>query len=161
FGKATQAVRQGSIGKVQSAETSSPAHLEPTHPDLFWYGIHGCESLFTVMGTGCESVQRRTTTDGLIEVAGTWSGGRTGIFRESKTYSGVARGEKGEAPVGAFDDYTPLLVEIVKFFQTRQPPVSAAESLEIYAFMEAADESKRQGGAAVKLSEVMAKASAP
>ena len=161
FGKATQAVRQGSIGKVQSAETSSPAHLEPTHPDLFWYGIHGCESLFTVMGTGCESVQRRTTADGLIEVAGTWTGGRTGIFRESKTYGGVARGEKGEAPAGVFDGYTPLLVEIVKFFQTRQPPVSATESLEIYAFMEAADESKRQGGAMVKLSDVMTKASAP
>jgi hypothetical protein len=160
FGKATQAVRQGSIGKVQSAETSSPAHLEPTHPDLFWYGIHGCESLFTVMGTGCESVQRRTTPDGLIEVAGTWQGGRSGIFRESKAYGGVARGEKGEAPVGAFDGYTPLLVEIVKFFQTRQPPVSAEESLEIYAFMEAADESKRQGGAAVKLSDVRAKAAA-
>jgi hypothetical protein len=158
FGKATQAVRQGSIGKVQSAETSSPASLEPTHPDLFWYGIHGCESLFTVMGTGCESVQRRTTPEGLIEVAGTWKGGRTGIFREAKTYGGVARGEKGEAPVGAFDGYTGLLAEIVKFFQTRQPPVSAAESIEIYAFMEAADESKRQGGAVVKLSDVMAKA---
>jgi hypothetical protein len=158
FGKATQAVRQGSIGQVQRAETSSPAHLEPTHPDLFWYGIHGCESLFTVMGTGCESVKRGTTPDGLIEVTGTWKGGRTGIFRESKTYGGTAKGEKGEAPAGAFDGYGGLLVEIVKFFQTRQPPVTAAESLEIYAFMEAADESKRQNGAAVKLSDVMAKA---
>ena len=44
--------RAGSIGKVQSAETTSPAHLEPHHPDLYWYGVHGCESLFTVMGTG-------------------------------------------------------------------------------------------------------------
>jgi len=158
FGKATQAVRNGSIGKVQSAETSSPAHLEPTHPDLFWYGIHGCESLFTVMGTGCESVQRRTTPDGLIEVAGTWKGGRTGTFRESKTYGGTAHGEKGDAPAGAFEGYTPLLAEIVKFFQTRQPPVTAEESLEIYAFMEAADESKRQNGAPAKLSDVMAKA---
>ena len=161
FGKATQGVRQGSLGPVLSAETSSPAHLEPTHPDLFWYGIHGCESLFTVMGPGCESVQRRTTPDGLIEVVGTWKGGRTGTFRESKTYGGVARGEKGEAPAGAFDGYGALLVEIVKFFQTRRTPVTAAESLEIYAFMEAADESKRQGGAAVKLSDVMAKAGAP
>lgn len=161
FSKTTQAVRQGSLGQVQSAETSSPAHLEPTHPDLFWYGIHGCESLFTVMGIGCESVQRRTTPDGLIEVVGTWKGGRTGTFRESKTYGGVARGEKGEAPVGDFDGYTPLLVEIVKFFQSRRPPVSAAESLEIYAFMEAADESKRQGGAAVKLEDVLKKAAGP
>gem|GEM_PF-6699092 len=32
------------------------------------------------------------------------------------------------------------------------------EILEIYAFMEAADESKRQGGAAVKVADVLAKA---
>ncbi len=161
FGKATQAVRQGSIGKVLSAETTSPASIEPTHVDLFWYGIHGCESLFTVMGTGCETVQRRATPEGLIEVVGTWKGGRTGTFRESKAYGGIARGEKGEAPAGAFDGYRGLVVEIVKFFQTRQPPVSAEESLEIYAFMEAADESKRQGGAAVQIADVMKKHARP
>ncbi len=158
FGKNTMAVRAGSIGKVLSAETSSPAHLEKTHPDLFWYGVHGCESLFTVMGTGCESVERRLTADGKIEVIGHWKGGRTGIFRESDGYSGKAIGEKGEAAVGNFDGYAPLVVEIVKFFQTGKSPVMAAESIELFAFMEAADESKRQGGKAVALTEVMAKA---
>ena len=79
YGKAVQAVRGGSIGKVTHAETTSPASLEKTHPDLFWYGVHGCESLFTVMGTGCESVKRGTTADGKIEVTGKWAGGRTGV----------------------------------------------------------------------------------
>ncbi len=158
FGKNTLAVRAGSIGAVLSAETSSPASLEKTHPDLFWYGVHGCESLFTVMGTGCETVERRTTPEGKIEVIGHWKGGRTGIFREGEGYSGKARGEKGEAPVGNFDGYAPLVVEIVKFFQTGKPPVMAAETKELFAFMEAADESKRQGGKAVALAEVMAKA---
>ena len=160
FARNTQAVRAGSIGKVQSAETSSPAHLEPHHPDLYWYGVHGCESLFTVMGTGCDSVERRTTADGRIEVAGKWKGGRTGIFRESNAYSGKARGEKGEVPVGSFDGYAPLVVEIVKFFQTHQSPVPAAETIELFAFMEAADESKRREGKAVTLAEVMEKAKA-
>src|SRR5438045_1682053 len=68
FGKTTQAVAHGSIGKVKSAETFSPMSLEPTHPDLYWYGVHGCESLFTVMGTGCKSVKRNTTPDGKVEV---------------------------------------------------------------------------------------------
>src|SRR5262249_10820033 len=87
FGKATQALCNGSIGKVLQAETSSPCPLEKTHPDLFWYGVHGVESLFTVMGAGCESVKRGTTSDGRIEVTGTWRGGRIGIFREdSKAY---------------------------------------------------------------------------
>lgn len=160
YGKNTQAVRGGSIGAVKSAETFSPAHIEATHPDLFWYGIHGVESLFTVMGTGCESVTRDTTTNGMIRVTGKWSGGRTGVFGEGKGYGGKAVGEKGESPVGQFDGYEPLLVEVVKFFRSGVAPVSPDETLEIYAFMAAADESKRRGGAEVSLNEVMEKARA-
>ena len=39
----------------------------------------------------------------------------------------------------------------MKFFQTSVAPVQPEETLEILAFMEAADESKRQGGAPVKI----------
>lgn len=160
YGTNAQAVRGGSIGPVTSASTFSPAHLEPTHPDLFWYGIHGVESLFTVMGPGCVSVARDTTTNGLIRVTGKWSGGRTGVFTEGKGYGGKAVGGKGEAPAGQFDGYEPLLVACVSFFRTGVAPVSAAETLEIYAFMAAADESKRRGGAEVTLAEVMDRARA-
>jgi len=165
FGKTTQAVRHGAIGKVKSAETFSPVNLEATHPDLFWYGVHGCESLFTVMGTGCKSVKRGTTPDGKVEVIGTWSDGRTGIFRQEngadrKGYGGKAVGEKGESPIGAYDGYDVLLFEIVKMFRTGKAPVSAEETTELYAFMEAADESKRRNGAEVTLKEVLDKARA-
>ena len=159
FGKGTLAVRGGSIGKVQKASTGSPASLEPHHPDLFWYGIHGVESLFTLMGTGCQSVKRSTTADGKITVTGTWEGGRSGTFTEQKGYGGTATGEKGEsADVGKFDGYEPLLHSIVHFFRTGVTPVTPEETLEIYAFMEAADESKRRNGAEVTLKEVMDKA---
>jgi len=158
FGKGTQAVRGGSIGAVKQAETTSPASLEEHHPDLFWYGIHGVESLFTVMGTGCQSVKRGTTADGKITVTGTWAGGRTGTFTEAKGYGGKAIGEKGEAAIGTYDGYDPLLYSIVHFFRTGVAPVSSEETLEIYAFMEAADESKRRNGAEVSIKEVMDKA---
>ncbi len=159
FGKSTQAVRKGSNGKVMHAETSSPASLEPHHPDLFWYGIHGVESLFTLMDTGCQSVKRGTTADGKITVTGTWSGGRSGTYTESKGYGGKAVCEKGEnTDVGKYEGYDPLLFAIVHFFRTGVAPVSTEETLEIYAFMEAADESKRRGGAEVTLKEVMDKA---
>lgn len=164
FGKGTLAVRGGSIGKVLEAETVSPVSLEPTHPDLFWYGIHGVESLFTVMGTGCVSVKRGTTADGRVEVVGTWEGGRKGTFRQStdksKAYGGTAKGEKGEAAIGTYDGYDPLLVAAIEMFRTGNPPVSMEETVEIYAFMEAADESKRRGGAEVTLKEVLDKAKA-
>ena len=160
FGKNSLAVRDGSIGKVTRCETSSPAAHEPTHPDLYWYGIHGVESLFTVMGTGCQSVVRGKTADGKIEVKGVWKDGREGIFREGSGYQGKAIGDKGESPVGSYDGYDPLVFAIVKFFHTGVAPVSPDETLEIYAFMEAADESKRQSGASVTLESVMAKARA-
>lgn len=155
FAANSQAVRQGLLGKVLYAETSSPCELEPHHPDLFWYGIHGVESLYTVMGTGCQTVQRDTTPDGKIEVIGIWTGGRKGIYREDKQYHGLARGDKGEAPVGSFDGYQPLVAEIMRFFQTGVAPVKPQETLELLAFMEAADQSKREGGAVVNLAEVL------
>ena len=151
FARNTQAVRNGLIGKVSYAETYGPCELEPHHPDLFWYGVHGAESLFTIMGTGCETVQRQTTADGKIEVVGNWSGGRKGVFRENKEFHGVARGEKGETAAGSFDGYEPLVAAIMKFFQTAVAPVRPEETIEIFAFMEAADESKNKGGTPVKI----------
>ena len=158
YGKATQAARAGALGKIMHAETFSPASIEVRHPDLFWYGVHGCESLFTVMGPGCETVHRRSTADGKIEVIGKWKGGRTGIFREGKGYGGHAKGTKGEGEVGKYDGYAPLVVEVVRMFQTGNVPVDPQETIEVFAFMEAADESKRQEGKLVKLADIIAAA---
>ena len=158
YGKATQAARAGALGKIMHAETFSPASIEVRHPDLFWYGVHGCESLFTVMGPGCETVHRRSTADGKIEVIGKWKGGRTGIFREGKGYGGHAKGTKGEGEVGKYDGYAPLVIEAVRMFQTGNVPVDPQETIEVFAFMEAADESKRQEGKLVKLADIIAAA---
>ena len=75
-------------------------------------------------------------------------------------YGGSAIGNKGRADAGTYAGYRPLVVDIVKFFRTGKVPVSEAETLEIYAFMEAADESKRQNGKSVTLEYVMKKARA-
>lgn len=158
----TQEARHGQVGRVLGADTFSPATLEKTHPDLFWYGIHGVETLFTVMGTGCKSVIR-VHNPGTEIVVGTWEDGRVGTFRGSRTgthgYGGTVYGEKGNMTLGPYGGYNALLAEIIKFFQTKQAPVPAEETLEIYAFMEAADESKRLGGQSVTLESVMQKAS--
>ena len=158
FAKGTLAVRGGSIGKVTYCETHSPCSLEPHHPDLFWYGIHGVESLFTALGPGCISVRRGKTEDGKIKVTGKWTGDRTGVYREGKGFGGKAVGSKGESEVGKFDGYPPLIREIVTFLKTGDAPVTPEESIAIYAFMEAADESKRRGGEEVSLEEVLKKA---
>ena len=56
--------------------------------------------------------------------------------------------------------YEELCREIGRFFKTGKSPVRAEETIEIFAFMEAADESKRQSGAPVSLANVLAKAKA-
>lgn len=155
YGTDTQAVRQGALGKVKFAETYGPAEIEPHHPDLFWYGVHGTEALFTVMGTGCETVTRGVAEDGGIQVTGEWNAGRKGVFRQDKAFRGFARGEKGEAKIGSFDGYEPLVAEIMQFFKTGIAPFSQEETIEIFAFMEAADESKRRGGKPVTLKSVL------
>lgn len=159
FSKDVQEIRGGSLGPVTGCDAYSPCSLEPTHPDLFWYGIHGCEALFTVMGAGCESVVRTSTKD-FDQVTGVWADGRIGTFRGIRAggsgYGGTAFGANGVAALGKFDGYRPLVVEIVKFYRTGQPPVSAEETIDLYAFMEAADESKRQGFVPVKVADVKA-----
>ena len=151
FAKSTLDARAGKHGKVLRCETFSPAHLEPHHPDLFWYGIHGVESLFTVMGSGCVSVQRGTTESGKIIVTGKWKDDRVGIFREGKGYGGIAKCESGEQKVGNYDGYAPLVEAVIRFFESGKSPVNARETLEIYAFMQAADESKAANGKEVPL----------
>jgi predicted dehydrogenase len=156
-----QEVVQGKIGKVLGADTFSPAIIEKSHPDLFWYGIHGVEILFTVMGQGCKSVVR-VQTEGTDIVVGTWDDGRIGTFRGTRTgkhdYGGTVFGEKGEISLGTFGGYDTLLVKIIEFFKTGKVPVSPSETIEICAFMEAADESKLKGGVSVDLETLMQRA---
>ncbi|MEJ7766360.1 MAG: Gfo/Idh/MocA family oxidoreductase [Chitinophagaceae bacterium] len=152
--ESVQEVVKGKIGAVLGADTFSPATLEKTHPDLFWYGIHGVEMLFAVMGAGCRQVVRIYNPDTDI-VVGTWQDGRVGTFRGTRTgkhdYGGTVYGADGNLSLGPFKGYDNLLARIIEFFKTGKAPVSAEETLEIYAFMHAADESKRRGGVAVKM----------
>ncbi len=164
FSPGIQAMRKNpKVGDVLGCDAYGPCSLEPHHPDLFWYGVHGVETLFTIMGTGCEKVARVQTKDYEL-VTGTWQDGRVGTFRGIRRgksgYGAMVFGTKGIAPSGGYGGYEPLVVEICKFFRTGQPPVRAEETIEMFAFMEAADESKRRGGAPVTVRSVLERARA-
>ena len=154
---------EGKIGKVIGAETYSPAIIEETHPDLFWYGVHGVEILFTIMGTGCKSV-KRTFTENTDVVVGVWEDDRIGCFRGLRSgrrgYGGIVYGENEIEVLGEYTGYDTLLERITEFFSTGIVPVSAEETLEIFAFMQAAEESKKRGGISIDIESInkMAKA---
>lgn len=161
FMPSAQDVVNGKIGKVLGADAYSPCALEKTHPDFFWYGIHGVELLFTVMGVGCKEVSR-IHTEGTDIAVGQWADGRVGTFRGTRTgkhnYGGTAFGENGNAVLGPLDGYEGLLKQIITFFNTGVPPAKAEDTLEIFAFMEAADVSKQKKGAPVSIEKVREKA---
>lgn len=154
--------RDPKLGRVLGCLAySNNTSILPGHPDLFYYGIHGCEILFTIMGPGCQTVSRvKSETADLV--TGTWKDGRLGTFRgilQGRVgFGALVFGEKGIATTDKFEGYEPLLVEIVKFFKTGKPPFSVEHTLEIYAFLEGADESARLGGKPVALQDVLARA---
>ena len=151
------------LKRVLGCDAFSPCEIEPHHPDLFWYGVHGVEILFSLMGPGCVSVCRSSTPTTDV-VVGVWKDGRVGTYRGiregSQTYGATIYGKDDVIPIKIDQGYGPLLRKVASFFRTGEPPVSADETLEIFAFMEAADESKRRGGVPIKLDDVLKTAGA-
>ena len=149
------------VGKVKSCDVFGASSWTEHHPDLYLYGIHPVTALFAVMGTGCQKITR-FRAQGVDMVVGIWKDGRIGTFRD-------LRGGKSSASVRIYgtkgmieaksSGYKPLVDEIIRFFKTGKVPVSAEETIEIYAFMSAADVSKAQDGAAVSLEELIEKTS--
>lgn len=153
-----QQLDQSKIGAVMGAHTFSPALLEPSLPELLWYGIHGIEMLFAVMGSGCEQVQRRFTED-YDYLIGVWGDGRIGTFRGLRKgkagYGGTVFGEKGYITIGSFEGYEPMAMAIVRFFESKSPPVTLRETLEIIAFILDAEESKAKGGVPIRIRPIV------
>jgi hypothetical protein len=160
-------LRFGAVQKLRGANlegatTWGPGPLEEHHQlDLSWYAIHPIEMLYTIMGTGCEEVTRMSTPDADV-VVGRWKDGRIGTVRALRpyaTYGAVAfkkpEGKSQNVTAQVVEEqhvgYTELVREIVKFMETKQPPVSNDETLEIFAFMDAAQRSKESGGAPTRL----------
>ncbi|MBN1346891.1 MAG: Gfo/Idh/MocA family oxidoreductase [Phycisphaerae bacterium] len=144
-------------GKVIGCDAFSNAPLEPTNPGFYWYGIHGVEILYTLMGTGCRSLRCVSTPEADLAV-GSWTDGRIGTMR------GIRQGHGSLGATVVTDSkfhqftyntdvpfYAKLLERIIPFFQGGPPPVPLAETVEITAFIDAAWRSSRNGGAEVEL----------
>lgn len=156
-----QKLRNGEFGKILGADCYSPHKVEPTHPDFGFYGIHGVETLYTLMGTGCESVNRMSSQDADV-VVGRWKDGRIGTFRGIKMkdpaiYGGTAYTPKGSIAAGGYEGYKVLLDQILTFFKTGVAPISKEETIEIFTFMKASNMSKEQNGKIVTMEEAYRK----
>lgn len=149
-------------------DVNAPEADKPVRP------LHSLETLYTIMGPGVATVSCVSTP--LVEsYTLTWSDGRVGTYRGIKQgavkWSATVFGDKGVSVSGIYghgvpvkgivptqDKYTGyegFARAMGPFFRGGEPPVSANETMEIYAVIDAAEKSKAAGGAPVKLSEVL------
>jgi hypothetical protein len=141
---------------ITGAIVWGPGPLEEHHYlDLSWYAVHEVEMLFALMGTGCEEVSRIYTPDA-DELVGRWKDGRIGSVRALRPYGGIGaivfRPNKIlQSDPKMAGGFAPLSREIAKFFTTGVPPFPNEETLEIFAFMDAAQRSKAAGGRPMSL----------
>jgi predicted dehydrogenase len=157
-GALTRVVTPETKSTVKGADIHGPVALEPTNPGYFWYGIHITEMLYAAMGTGCRSV-RAVYTDDYEQVTGIWADGRIGTLHGNRTgnyeYHGMVHFEKNSVHINTATEtkgfFTCLGEAILEFARTHKPPVSAKETIELIRFIEAANESRANGGREVAL----------
>jgi hypothetical protein len=152
------AVAELKAPEMTGVDVWGPGPLEEHHQlDLSWYAIHEAEILYTLLGMGCEEVTRVSSSDADV-VSCRWKDGRIGTMRALRPYAdyGVvvfkkeAKGQKSQFSVPP-SSYTPLIRQLVTFFQSGVPPVSNDETLELFAFLDAAQRSKEAGGRPMRL----------
>jgi hypothetical protein len=140
-------------GDISGLDVWGPGPLEEHHQlDLSWYAIHEAEMLFTLLGPGCQEVTRTATADADV-VTCRWRDGRIGTMRAlrpSSEYGAVIFRKNAKGHDSEVKAVTPLPraldEELVKFFQTGVPPVPNEDTLELMAFLDAAQRSKEAGG---------------
>lgn len=139
-------------GEIFGVDCYGPMNLEETQPGLFWYGIHGVEMMYAVLGRGCERVTAYSNSQQDV-IVGEWSDGRIGTYRGNRQgnreFGAVVHRAEGSSHAdvshAAKPFYASLLEQVMKLFQTRIAPVDAEETREIIRFMEAANESRETG----------------
>ncbi len=146
------------VGKVTRVQANYVLNKIEFHPDLFYYGIHGVEALYEVMGPGCATLARKM--EGTADVTTcTWKDGRIGVYHglpkaDPSLPLLTLTGEKGTVSTSREGGYEGLLQAVAEFFHTGRSPVDLAETIEVFEFMTAAEISKDRNGATVALSEL-------
>ncbi|MBI5760773.1 MAG: Gfo/Idh/MocA family oxidoreductase [Planctomycetales bacterium] len=158
------------VGRVIGCDVYGGWIVNAPEADKFTRPLHSIETLYTIMGPGVVSVTCTSTSTAEV-ITALWKDGRVGTYRGIKEgavkYSATVFGDKGVSTAGIYGHGVPvkgivptndkyvgyegLAIEMAKFLKGGPVPVSAAETLEIFALLQAAEASKAQNGAVVRL----------
>ncbi len=164
------------VGNVLGCDVYGGCPTEPHHTELVWHALHTIETMYTIMGPGCVSVSCAATETANV-ITAVWGDGRIATYRGIKKgalkYSATVFGDKGVSTAGIYGHGVPVAgivpksdkymgyegigAQMAMFFKTGKPPVEPSETIEIFKFIEAAHQSKAQGGAVVKLDSIATK----
>lgn len=158
------------VGRVIGCDVYGGWTVAAPEADKFTRPLHSIEALYSIMGPGVVSVSC-VSTPSAESITAVWKDGRVGTYRGIKEgavkYSATVFGEKGVSTAGIYGHGVPvkgivptndkyvgyegLAIEMAKFLKGGPVPVSPAETLEIFALLQAAEASKAQNGAVVRL----------
>jgi predicted dehydrogenase len=144
---------------LQGVETFGPMSLLDDYPAFYWYGIHSVDLLYAHLGRRCIEVTTfHEATQDLI--VGRWPEGRLGVVRGLRLPGKNPFGRTLFGAEGVRTDFQPtdgppafatMLMAIIEFFRTGTGPIELEETVEEMVFLEAAEQSWRQGGSTVRL----------
>jgi hypothetical protein len=143
--------------RAGSAEVFGPMAILDDYPPYYWYGVHSADVLYSYFGRGCRTAQA-IHTEGTDLLVGLWEDGRIGTVRGLRqgawefgctlfTKSGAKHSVAAAAP----PSYAMLLQKLIPFFQSGQSPIDLEETVEVMAFLEAAETSLAENGRVVEL----------
>jgi len=147
------ALRQCGEQLVTGRDFYGPMAFVDEMPGYFWYGIHSVEMLYRAFGPGCSRVRVLSNEIHDLIVA-EWTDGRMASVRGNRMgnfhFGGALHTGQSvfsfSAKAGAKPYNASLIACIIAFIESRQSPVSVRESLEIIAFLDAANTSRENGG---------------
>ena len=149
------------VGQVLGCAAFGSCSYQEGIPELYWYGIHGAEIIYSLMGTGCKTVTRASTKNYDL-VTGVWDDGRIATYRGLRTgkqeFGVTVFGAKGIVSTQNYEGYEGICKAAVEFFKTGKAPIAPEETIELFAFLDAAEESKAKGGVPVSIDQIIEKA---
>ena len=144
-------------GAVHGCIAYGPGTEHDRNPGMFHYGTHTAEILYTVMGPGCDRVICTYEKDVTV-ATGHWKDGREATarcFRGSSKleYGLTAFAEKGvtNVPLGVKVIFRELMKKVIASFASGKPALDPQVTLEMVAFMEAANKSGANHSASVTI----------
>lgn len=146
--------------EILSCDVFGPMQLLDDYPGYFWYGIHSVDVLYSYMGEGCNELQVKSFDEFDVVIA-KWQDGRICTIRGMRFKGGCfgcgifsSEGAEFSTAKPSPPYYAFLLKKVIPFINTGNSSVKISESLEVIAFLEAMNKSRKHNGEIIKLNKI-------